>query len=395
MNRLWYFLRGYQIVEVSGAEPQLALNKLTAAHVFFWNIRWIDSFTVRFRLFPRDYAKAAQAASLGFCELQPVRMHGIWQETAEIRHRVFLWLPVLLGMLLMLVLPRFVFFYEVKGNAEIPDAQILRELEQLGIGFGTIGARIRSQWVEDHLLNRVDGLQWVTVNQKGCRAIVEVRERPKTPAVRDRKGFCNVMASRDGIIESQIVFSGQSLKQVGDAVLAGEMLVSGVVDLERTFLLTRAHAEIFARTWRKIEAAAPQNYMEKGESIAKMTAVWLEIGNHRIKFFGNSGISTACCDKMISRKILSLPGGAQLPVSLLVETCVERMRTMQTDDRLWVQQHLSDAVSDLAHQQMTAGEILQQRENLTLSDGLYRLSAVLECREMIAETTEANWIEKE
>jgi len=321
---------------------------------------------------------------MGFREL----FRGIWK-----RH--CLWLTLLLGILMVLTVPNFVLFYETKGNETISDAEILRGLEELGIGFGTYGPSIKSQWVEDHMLNMVEGLEWITVNQSGCKAVVEVREREETPVVTDRKGFANIIAARDGIIEEQSVWTGQKLKAVGDVVVKGELLVSGVVDLEQTFLLTRAQAEIFARTWRDYRVVTPTEYRKKEESRGCQTALWLEIGKRRIKIFGNSGISTAACDKMISRKVVSLPGGNELPISLLVETCTDRLRSPArlTEDRAAMM--LEETVEKTALREMIAGEILRRETSLLTERGAYVLTASLECREMIAEPVEINWIKEE
>lgn len=395
MNRVWWYLRGYWIVELTGASPDWALNRLTEKRIPFWDMQWLDEFTVRISIFPRDLEVVRQTAEQAMCLLQDSTEMGLRQLVRGAIRRPVLWGTLLVGILTVVLLPKYVLFYEVYGNETVPDEMILRGLEELGIGFGVYGPDIRSQWVEDHMLNLVDGLQWVTVNQSGCKAVVEVRERPETPEVRDWKGFSNIVASRAGIITSQSVLTGQALKGVGDTVLEGELLVSGVVDLERTYLLTRAQAEIYARTWRRMEAVTPANYEEKGDAGESWQCIWLEIGKRRIKIFGNSGISDGACDKMIDRKILSLPGGGELPVSLLIETFTEREVNQVKADPDQVQRRLSAAVEETALAQMCAGEILRQEEAMTQDDVLCRLQVMLECREMIAETVEANWIEED
>ena len=329
------------------------------------------------------------------CELQIVHEIGMIEFSREIYIRPALWISVILGILTALIMPKFVLFYEVSGNHTVADAEIIRGLSQLGIGFGTYGPQIRSQWVEDHMLNMVDGLQWITVNQSGCIAHIDVRERPETPKVTDRKGFSNIVASRSGVILEQTVWTGQPIKQPGDVVAEGELLVSGVVDLERTYLLTKAQAEIYAETWRKMNAVVPLVWSEKGTSRESFRCVWLEIGKRRIKIFGNSGISTAVCDKMISRKILSLPGDYPMPIGLLVESYMDRDHLIGYADLQQAYSQLRNAVSQIAIRQMAAGEIIGQKEQWISEDPVLRLNTTLHCREMIAKTVEANWIEEE
>lgn len=395
MNSVWWFLHGYWIVELTGASPDWALNRLTQLRIPFWSVRWLDDFTVRLHLFPRDLHAAETAAEKAMCRLNTVEETGLRELLRGVWKRPCLWISLLAGLIMVLTVPKFVLFYEIEGNQSIPDSVIARGLDELGIRFGEYGPSIKSQWVEDHMLNLVEGLEWVTVNQSGCKAIVEVRERPSTPVVTDRRGFSNIVAARDGIIERQSVWTGQKLKEVGDVVVQGELLVSGVVDLERTFLLTRAQAEIYARTWRDYRAVTPVACLRKGGTKGSQTSLWLEIGKRRIKIFGNSGISTVACDKMINRKILSLPGGNELPVSVLVETYVApELETGQLDAEQ-AQAILADTVRSTAMRDMLAGEILRLDMNALTDSGGHWLNAALECREMIAETVEVNWVKED
>ena len=306
MNRLWRFLRGYWDLELTGASPDWVLNRLTQQRIPFWNIRRLDAFTVRISVFPRDIPAVKAQAEKAMCQVEDAEAQGVGELLRGIWSRPVLCLGLLAGLLLMLLLPRFVLFYTVEGNKQVPSKMILRNLDTLGIGVGVYGPNIHNQWVEDHMLNLVAELERIAINQSGCKAQVLVRERPETPQVMDRKGFSNIVADRPAIILEQNIWTGQPLKQPGDVVAEGELLVSGVVDLERTFLLTRAQAEIFGQTWREYDAVTPELYAEKTVVLDTSTAVWIEVGKRRIKIFGNSGISTAACDKMVSRKILSL-----------------------------------------------------------------------------------------
>lgn len=127
-------------------------------------------------------------------------------------------------------------------------------------------------------------------------------------------------AARDGVIVSMSVLGGQSLCQVGQAVRAGELLVTGCVDLETHTQYTHADAEIYAMTQRTLTAVYPQTATQKAYTGQVIRRYSLVIGRKRINLSGNSGISEVSCDKMTERKTLTLPGGFSLPVTLVVET---------------------------------------------------------------------------
>lgn len=391
MREILWFLRGYLILEIRGATPGWALNRFAKERIAFWRVEVKDSFTLHVCIIQKDLGRAESAAAAAMCQSSCVERIGLRQSAGGLLHRPVLLAMLAFAMAAVLVIPNFVLFYSVTGNEAVMEEEILRGLESLGIGFGTYGPRIKPQWIKNHMLNMLPQLQWITVRQNGCRAEVVVRERPAVPETEDRKGFGNVIAAQSGVITEQYVFAGQALHEVGDVVQKGEMLVSGIVDLERVYAIEKAKAEIYARTWRSQETLVPADYQAKVYSGDEWKCIWLVAGKKRIKIFGNSGISNADCDKMIETKTLSLPGGLEFPVSWVIET----FRPYETETaeltESAAQLLLTACAEKMAMEQMVAGEILQRTYRLTEESGCYDLSSVLECQEMIAVSVEAYW----
>ncbi len=394
MDNLVWYLRGYWILEIHGAEPDRVLNRLTKERIPFWSLKHLDLLTVEICVFQCDMSRIQEIAANLSCEVSKIT------KTGFIRSIQGLFRPVLVSgvfamLLVLFAIPNFLLFFHVRGNNTVSASEILRHLEGLGVGFGTIGSQVDPQWIKDHMLNSLRQLQWITVTQNGCLAQVVVRERPETPNVIDRRGFANVIATQSGMITDQSILAGQALKKPGDIVLKGEMLVSGVVDLERVYAMEYAQAEIYAKTWRKTEIVTPSKVLKKTGWKDTRHCIWLEIGKERIKIFGNSGIYTNACDKMISRKTLSLPGGYQLPVALMIETVMSLETEQSRLDKSYAADLLTKCAVDAAMSDMQAGEILRNEWSMTEEWGVYRLDSVLECHEMIAKTVEAKWNEED
>ena len=395
MNRLLWLCLGICRVRLVGGSVHWVLNSLSQRRIPFWEPEWLDELTVELQIFPRDLEAVKKVAEQRQCELLQVRELGLRKLLRSIIKRWALVMMAAICLLSLWMVPKLLLFYEVTGNETVPDDKILRALEELGIGVGIYGPEINPRWIKDHVLNLIPELQWITVTQNGCRATVVVRERPETPGTLDRKGYAHVFASRAGLITQQRIFAGQPMKQVGDIVTEGEMLVSGLVDLERVFVMEYAQAEIFARTWRKTTAVTPDTCWNKTPTGQVQRCVWLEIGCQRIKIFGNSGISTTGCDKMIHRKILSLPDGLTLPVSILIETVIPwSAEAVRVESEAAISM-LDAYVRQRAAEDMIAGEIRWMEYDLEQTDGAYRMDCTLECYEMIAETVEAKWNEED
>ena len=182
---------------------------------------------------------------------------------ARSRRRIPFLVAAALLILAVLYAPTRVWFVEVEGNSTIPDRKILSAAEACGVKFWAKSGEIRSEQVKNQILNLIPELQWAGVNFSGGVAVVSVRERLQDEPIRERNSITNVVAARDGVIVSMSVLGGQSLCQVGQAVRAGELLVTGCVDLETHTQYTHADAEIYAMTQRTLTAVYPQTATQK------------------------------------------------------------------------------------------------------------------------------------
>ena len=207
---LWYVL-GCCRVRVMGASVQWALNEFARRGVPVRRIARLDELHLEATILARDLPRARLAAQKAMCSLEPVRTWGLGKTLAPLRRRWGLCAALLLLVLTAAILPQFVWFYEVSGNERVPTQRILRELDAIGVGFGTYGPSIKPQEVKNQLLCRIPELQWLTIQQSGGTAVVVVRERPVTEPVNDRRTPRNVVASRAGVLTRVAVYEGGSL----------------------------------------------------------------------------------------------------------------------------------------------------------------------------------------
>ena len=384
---LWYVL-GCCRVCVTGASVQWALNEFARRGIPARKICHVDELHLEATILARDLPRARLAAQRAMCSLEPVRQWGLSRTLAPLKKRWGLCAALLVLVLAAAVLPRFVWFYEVSGNERVPTQKILRELDAIGVGFGTYGPSIKPQEVKNQMLCRIPELQWLTIQQSGGTAVVVVRERPLTEPVNDRRTPRNVVASRAGVLTRVAVYEGGSLCKVGDVVSAGQMLVSGYLDWGYKTQVVGALAEIYAATWRKSCTVLPDTALRKIPTGETKRAVSLLFGRRRVSLAGSSRAGENC-DRTTRRIQIVLPGGHLLPVAIEISEQnvydTEEMKAREPDVRALLER---DAISR-ARQDMLAGTITKSRLTLRHEGGCWRLYAALECEEMIARMVNA------
>lgn len=392
MKRFFDFIRGTAVVQLSGAEPQRCLNRFASERLPFWDVKLVDDYTLTCRVYRRDLEFAARQAGRAMCTCTILRHEGLRREFYGLRRRKLLLLGSLLVLAGLIVLPNFVWTVQVQGNVEIPEEQILQELETLGVHFGAWGPSIESRKIKNEMLCRLGDLRWLAVNCSGGKATVLVSERTKSEPTVSKRQVTNLIACRDGVVTEMSVLNGFPVCKVGQAVRKGQLLVSGYADWEYCTQATRSLGEIYAMTQRKITVRIPVTCLKKVYTGETHRTVYLTVGRKRIKISGNSGISTPNCDKMVEEKPLALPGGYQFPLKLTVETC----RMYELEPRALEKAEAEDLLLQYAQRTMTgemvAGTILQQDHKLRKNGETYEMTVVAGCREMIAVSEPAEFL---
>lgn len=384
MNKLFSYLRGTVVAELVTAEPGAALTYYAGRGLRFRDPVLTAPLTLRLTMGPGQWRRLSSLAEKRGDRCRVISQWGLGVTLARCRRRLPFWVALALLCGLVLYAPRWIWFVRVEGNVSVPTREILAAAEQCGVSFGAKSKEIRSEKVKNQLLNLVPQLQWAGVNFSGGVATISVRERLEAEPVRDRSTVTDVVATRDGIVVSMSVLGGQALCQVGQAVQAGELLITGCVDYEQKTEYTHADGEVYALTRRQVKAIYPSQWGEKTYTGRVWRCYSLVVGRKIINLRGNSGISQGTCDKMTETKTLPLPGAYRLPVYLLVETYREYTLTPETPGPEMCKSILADFSRAYTRGEMLAGEILGEMPAFQEEEAVYILTTTYSCREMIA-----------
>jgi len=159
------------------------------------------------------------------------------------------------GMVLFLMIiygfSSFIWSVEVQGTESVNPQKLLNELESLGVKPGVFKPNIDTMSIENQLIIDLPEISWASLELRGSRAILRVKESVLPPPIIDKDTPCNIVAAKDGIIDKMIVLDGQAVAKEGQTVRKGQLLVSGIIDHSDTIGVRYVHSmgQIIARTW--------------------------------------------------------------------------------------------------------------------------------------------------
>ena len=274
MERLTDLLRGCVTLKAGGAFPAGFLNRLARGGVVFWNVVPEDPFTLILTIHTRDWKKAREIAKRCQCTLTAGRGRGAPAALRRLRRRMMLVLGLILCLAFLFWSSLYIWDIEVVGNENVSTEEILTALQAEGVGIGSFWPPFSGEDIRSRALLRLPSLGWITVNVRGSRAEVVVRERIPKPLIIPEKEACDVVAAKSGIVLEMQVLRGETMVKPGQTVLEGETLVSGLVS--SSFApprLEHAMAEVKARTWYELTATAPLTEEKKMSSDKEKNAL--------------------------------------------------------------------------------------------------------------------------
>ncbi len=372
-------------VEISITSPDIAqtMQRILQSGITILSSRAEDLLTVRLTI-PRKCLKKARGLcsrrgdTLTLCK----RQGAYWTVKGAFRRPILL-LGCLLLLLLELYVPGRIFFVCVEGNTSLPERRILETAAQCGIGFGANRREVRSEKMKNHLLEAMPELQWAGINTYGCVAVISVAERSDPEPEVPQPQVSSIVAVRDGIIRSCTATSGNLLCVPGQAVVKGQVLISGYTDCGLRIQASRSQGEIFAQTSRGLKAVTPLDRLKTGDSSPCGKKISLLLGKKRINLWKDSGICDTTCGRMYQEYYVTLPGGFRLPVAIAVDSYTSRTTEMIQVPEEEGQQLLSEFAGRYLFCQMIAGEITRAEQVFSRKDSLLYLNGQYICTEMI------------
>lgn len=391
MRKLINFFRGSVELEVTGAFPERFLNLCAQEYLTFWGIEWLDGGGLRITVARRDRVRAEQLGERAMCTVTECTRRGAPAFLMRFRRRYALLVGMALSLLAVCILSQFILWVEVEGNETVSTAEIITQLQRLGLRPGVYGPGVDESAVSRELLLRVDGLSWCAVNLRGTRAEVLVREAVAKPDVLDDDTLGDVVARAPGIVVHMEVLEGEPVVTEGSTVLEGELLIAGNIanpvpkysEIAPDRRLVRAQGRVYARTWRTLTAQIPLTAQVKRYTGEVRHGWSLCLLGRRIDFYRNSGIMGAGYDKITENWTARLPNGRELPLALGRETFRAYETVEQELDAAAAQTVLEERLMAVLEQQVGDGEIVSTTWAAREADGVLTVTLTAECREEI------------
>lgn len=377
-------LRGYLVICVSGLFVERFLNLANTRSIKMWNIRRVGSRRISLCIRARDFKKLVEIRRTTGVAVRISQKRGFPFLLRRYRRRWGLALGAALFVGVILFLSTFVWSIEIAGNETVDDERILSALNDAGFYVGVPARGLDLREIRQAALLELDELSFIAINVSGSKAYVEVTEATDRPQMFDVDTPCNLTAKKAGVVVRAEVEQGYALVRAGDAVEAGDMLVSGVVYSDKVGArLVHSSGRILARTACRMEYEVPYVQTERVRTGEEYTLNRLRLFNFHINLYLGGGERYTTYDR-ISKTDQVRIGGFTLPLALI--------RDRYCEARLREREYTPEQAESMARLMLEEGErerfpdcTVELRDvTVTHAGGACRIVGVYQCIEDIA-----------
>jgi len=359
--KAWNFLKGYVIIKVEGLTLERFLNLAATNDIYLWDINRIDYTILEMKATIEGFRALKEIVNKVGCRVEIVEKKGLPFIIYKLRYRKMLGVGFILFFAIIILLSSIIWDIEINGNEKVKDEDILLLLEEEKIKNGIIKYKIDKDYIERLLLNEFDVLSFASVEIKGTKLIIELKERDLPPENIDEDIPVNIVASKKGIIEKVIARDGRPRVRKGDVVEKGDVLISGIFSDEysENRILVHAEGEVLARTLYSYKVEEPIIKTIKEETGRVFERKELKIGKRGIQFIKGDIPFEDYVESTEEMKILNM--NIDLPFKLLIHKYKEvETREIKQDIELIKNSNHIKAVEELNKQLPSDVEIISK-----------------------------------
>lgn len=270
------YIDGYITVRVEGLHVEKFINLASKSNITMWELRRIDYTTIEMNMYYYQYPLLKSILKKTNCRSRIISKTGLHFFVNKIKRRAFFAAGAILFAALLIYMSSFIWFIEVTGNEDIDSQIIFSYAERAGLKAGIHKDSINLRDVEEYIITGLDEVSVVNIKYRGTKAIIKVVERTMPPEIIDPNEPVDIVASRDGIIETILAYRGQVMVKKGDYVKAGQTLISTLAS-DGSYERVHAMGLVTARTWYESIQYVPLIYSEDvrtGEMKKRISLKW-------------------------------------------------------------------------------------------------------------------------
>lgn len=369
------FIRGYYTVIVEGLDTESFLNYLIRNKIYVYNVNRIEKSKIQFNIDRENFRKLKKIHRSNKFNIKVKKQTGI----PFIAQRIYTYrgmvICAIISLIILMSTSQFVTDVYITAPEGIDKTALKKELYIQGVKPGVYKKSIDRKIVRENIMVKFNQIAYVSINVKGTNVFVNITKKDESQNSEENSNYCNIIATKDGIIEKVVPRSGEAIVEEGDIVKKGDVLVNGAN--------TSALPEVWATTF--YEAKKSSNYIDiKNQRTDNKKKVYtISFYDKKFKILRNIKYK----DYEIENKTHELKlGDYTFPIKLTVSTFYEVKKVENKIDVEKIKAELSTAVlKELDYTIPVSARIVDSKDKYNVNKSMVEYIVTVTTSENIAQ----------
>ncbi len=319
-------LLGYVRIEVEGYYVERFINICTNRKILMWNLKREKGVKLYLNIGVSDFKSLTQIASKTKCKVKILKKRGIPFVLNRYKKRKIFVIFLILMLFSVYLSSKYVWNIEVSVEDNLVVENILDDLTEAGLSKGKLKSNIDPDQIINEILLKRDDIAWIGLDMEGTNVKVNIVKAADSPEIISNSDYCNIIASKSGIISKITAQNGTALVKPGDEVQEGDILIAGYMDgkyTDRRYV--HSLGEVEAKIYYKESMCIRFNeeyYDETGKTENKYE---INFNNHKVKLYKKPS-NFEFCETQIEEKKLKVFKNFYLPISITQITNKEQIK---------------------------------------------------------------------
>jgi similar to stage IV sporulation protein len=274
-------------VVLCGCFPERFFNLCKNREIRLWNIEKRQEGYV-FYLSVKDYKRLKPIVRKTKTRPKIRVKKGLPFLLQRLKKRVGLLIGGILFCGLLYTYSLFLWSIEIEGGYTHTEVALKKYLKTIEVEVGKRKSQLDCTAIEEALRKEYKDIGWVSCEIKGSKMVIKIKETLLVEEKEDNEDPIHLIAPAEGEIASIIVRKGTLMVRKGDKVAAGDILISGIVDIygDNDLLLEKkavaADGDIYLNRYLSYRQEYPLNVKKKEYTKEKKISYTLRILGYEI-----------------------------------------------------------------------------------------------------------------
>lgn len=317
------YIFGYLEIKVEGYFIEKFINNCLKSNIFLWNIKRKRTTIMTCNIGVKDFKNIRKILKQTKCRIKIEKKKGLPFTFNKYRKRKIFALLIFIILIIIAILSNFVWNIQIEGTEKISKDELIQTLKEEGLSIGKFKPGIETREIINKVRLDRDDIAWIGIEITGTNAIVKVVEAEEKPEIVDEDEYCNIVATKDGVVTKIMAQNGTPLVKNGDLIKKGTVLIGGW--LEGKYTGTRyvhSNGQVEAKVWYTQKERVYLKETKKEDTGEAQNKYSVNINNFIINF--NKRVSKfENYDTIEEAKKIKLFSNFYLPIELVKTTYKE------------------------------------------------------------------------